>query len=133
MGTVRGVHKVERVTVTLLPRGDTRTAFHVPSTYNQTLHSYSWRQSEDFDYMIVPTHVSSKEVRVDLFFNVARSLRQQTKDTHRLLRHFVESKIESEWKGLRLGSIGRASVAPVPRETLVRGAIEEILGSDLEA
>jgi hypothetical protein len=131
MTGARGAHKVERVTITLLPRGDERTLFHVPSTYNQIQRTYGWRRSESFEYMIVPTHVSSKEVRVDFFVNFRSSVRRDAKDIQKALRNFVESKVDSEWKGLKLGSIGRPTIGSPPREVLLRGAIEDILGSDI--
>jgi hypothetical protein len=132
MSASRGAHKVERVTVTLLPRGDARSIIHIPSTYNQVQRAYDWRRAEGFEYMIVPTRVSSKEVRVDLFFNFGAAVHHQAKDIQKFLRHFVEAKVDAEWKGLKLGAVGRPTAALPPRETIVRGAIEDILGSDLE-
>jgi hypothetical protein len=51
----------------------------------------------------------------------------------KLVQGFVEEKIQSEWKGLRLGSISRPTLAIPPRKSFVRGTIEEILGNSLES
>lgn len=130
MSASRGAHKVERVTVTLVPRGDMRSAIHVPSTFNHAQHTYGWRRAEGFEYMVVPTRVSSKEVRIDLFLTFAG--RHQAKEVQKFVRTFVEEKVDTEWKGLKLGTVGRPGVALPPRETIVRGAIEDIMGADLE-
>lgn len=132
MAAARGALKIERVTVTLVPQGDARGTLRVPSTYSSIQRTYNWRRTADMQYMIVPTRVSSKEIQVDFFVNVAGLPRQKMKDLQKTLRGFVEEMLDSEWKGLRLGAIGKPAAAIPPRESIVRGTIEDILGSTIE-
>ncbi len=132
MAAARGALKVERVTVTLVPQGDQRGTLRVPSTYSSIQRTYNWRRSADLEYMIVPTRVSSKEIQVDFFVKVAGLARQRVRDLQKTLRGFVEEMLDTEWKGLRLGTIGKPSAAVPPRESIVRGTIEDILGGSIE-
>jgi len=75
-------------------------------------------------YMIVPR-------KVDLFLNPAKKGRLASKDVERIVRTIVTGKLETEWKGLRLSAIGRPIVAKPPQKIIVRGTIEEILGTVL--
>jgi hypothetical protein len=84
------------------------------------------------DYLIVPKKISNSEIQVELFFEATRKGRQNTRDVQRTLQEFVRGKIESEWAGLRLASIGRPGVAVPPQKTFVRGTIEEMLGAILD-
>jgi hypothetical protein len=47
----------------------------------------------------------------------------------RRLEEFVRARISSEWRGLKLGSIGRPVTVAAPRRTYIRGTIEEMLGA----
>lgn len=132
MAAARGALKVERVTVTLVPHGDQRGTLRVPSTYSSIQRTYNWRRAADLEYMIVPTRVSSKEVQVDFFVNVGGLARQKVRDLQKTLRGFVEEMLDTEWKGLKLGTIGKPSAAIPPREAIVRGTIEDILGGSIE-
>ncbi len=132
MAAARGASKVERVTVTLVPQSDLRGTLQVPSTYSSVQRTYHWRRAADLEYMIVPTRVSSKEVQVDFFINVAGLARQKARDLQKTLRGFVEGMLGTEWKGLKLGTIGKPSAALPPRESIVRGTIEDILGGTIE-
>jgi hypothetical protein len=40
--------------------------------------------------------------------------------------------MHTEWRGLKLGGISRATAAQPPDKTFVRGTIEEILGANLD-
>jgi hypothetical protein len=133
MASGRGAHKVEHVTVTLVPKGDERAVFQVPSTFDRLERTYGWRRTQKLEYMIVPTKISSTEVRVELFLNPQKRGRIEPKEMLKLAQGFVEEKIQSEWKGLRLGSISRPTLAIPPRKSFVRGTIEEILGNSLES
>lgn len=128
MAGARGPMKVERVTVTFRPRSDARGTMRVPSTYDAVQHTYGWKRAAEFEYMIVPTKVSGQEVQVDFFINTQDLPRQQHQGLVRLLRSFLDARAETEWKGLEIGSIGRPASAAPPRERLVRGSIEDILG-----
>ena len=132
MAVVRGPIKVERVTVTFHPRNDVRGTMRVPSTYDAIQHAYGWKRATEFEYMIVPTKVSGREVQVDFFINVQHLPRPQHQGIVRLLRSFLNERAETEWKGLEIGTIGRPSAAAPPRERLVRGSIEDILGLGLD-
>jgi hypothetical protein len=68
-----------------------------------------------------------------LFLNPQKRGRIEPKEMLKLVQGFVEEKIQSEWKGLRLGSISRPTLAIPPRKSFVRGTIEEILGNSLES
>ena len=133
MASARGTHKVDHVTITLVPKGDERTVFRVPSTFDHLGRMYGWRRSQNMEYMIVPTRISSSEVKVELFLNPQKRGRLVAKQTMKLVQEFVEQKIQSEWSGLRLGGISRPSLAVPPRRSFVRGTIEEILGTSLES
>jgi hypothetical protein len=124
--------KVERVTVTFHPRGEPRGMMRVPSTYDASQHAYGWKHASEFEYMIVPTRVSGREVQVDFFINVQRLPRPQLHGLPRLLRSFLEARAETEWKGLEIHAIGRPAFAVPPRERMVRGSIEDILGIGVE-
>jgi hypothetical protein len=84
------------------------------------------------DYMIVPKKISSNEIKVDIFVDPTSRRKFQPGDIQRAVANFVKSKIHSEWAGLKLGSISRATTASPPDQTFHRGTIEEILGAHLE-
>jgi hypothetical protein len=124
----RGGQKFGRVTVTLVPTSDDRTIRTVPSTFSATDSSYRWRRAHSMSYMIVPKRVTSARIEVDVFVDSVKKGRSQAKDVQKVVQDLVKSKIESEWKGLRFGGIGRAGSAVPPQKALVRGSIEDILG-----
>lgn len=124
----RGGHKFGRVTVTFVPTSDDRTIRTVPSTFSATDSSYRWRRAHSMSYMIVPKRVTSARIEVDVFVDSVKKGRTQAKDVQKVVQDLVKSKIESEWKGLRFGGIGRAGSAVPPQKALVRGSIEDILG-----
>ena len=80
------------------------------------------------NYMIVPKRVTRARIEVDVFVDSAKKGRSQAKDLQKAVQDFVKSMIESEWKGLKFGGIGRAGLAVPPQKALVRGSIEDILG-----
>jgi hypothetical protein len=127
----RGAQKVERVTITLVPTADERSFRNVPSTFSPTNRLYEWRHSAEINYMLVPKKISSSEILVDLFVNPAKKGKALSRDLSKLVHTFVQKKIESEWKGLKLGGISRPTSAVPPQKTFVRGTIEEMLGADL--
>jgi len=127
----RGEQKTERVTITLVPTSDERGFRHVPSTFSPANRRYGWRHFEAVDYMIVPRKISSNEVKVDMFVGSLKKKRMLGSDVQRFVQDFVKSKIHSEWQGLKLAGISRATVAAPPQQTVTRGTIEEILGADL--
>ena len=79
-------------------------------------------------YMIVPKRVTSARIEVDVFVDSAKKGKTQAKEVQKVVQELVKSKIESEWKGLKFGGIGRAGSAVPPKKALVRGSIEDILG-----
>ncbi len=83
-------------------------------------------------YMIVPKRVTGARIELDVFVDSAKKGRAQVKDVQKVVQDFVKSKIASEWKGLRLGGIGRLGSAVPPQKVLVRGSIEDILGVALD-
>jgi hypothetical protein len=132
MAGTRGAHKVERVTITLVPGGDERSVIQVPSTFDRLERTYGWRRTENLEYMIVPTRISNTEVKLDFFFSAQRKGKQQLRSALKVVEDFVREKIGSEWKGLSFGSIGRPTFATPPTKSFVRGTIEEMLGANLD-
>lgn len=132
MALSRDAHKVERVTITLVPRADERVLLQIPSTFNQVERTYAWRTAGSLNYMLVPTRISSHEIKVDLFVDPLRKGKGHLKNLQKTVQDFVHDKMQSEWRGLKLESISRASVATPPTSAIVRGTIEEILGASFE-
>ena len=128
----RGGQKFGRVTVTLVPSSDERAYRSVPSTFNATDRSYRWRRAQSMSYMIVPKRVTSARIEVDVFVDSAKKGKAPAKDVQKVVQDLVKSMIETEWKGLRFGGIGRAGTAVPPQKSLVRGSIEDILGVALD-
>ena len=127
MSVAQSPQKVERVTISLVPTADERSYENVPTTFSTLHRSYEWRRSAQTKYMIVPRRVSSKEVLVDIF--VEAQGKAGGKGAARFVQNFVQHKIASEWKGLKLGTVGRPISAQAPNKTYVRGTIEEMLGT----
>ena len=131
MPLVHGTQKVERITISLIPTGDDRSFENVPTTFSTLHRSYEWRRSSQTKYMIVPRKVSSNEVLIDFFVEPHAKGANSAKLASHFVQNFVERKIGSEWKGLKLGSVGRPTSALPPQKAFVRGTIEEILGAKL--
>ncbi len=125
----RGPVKAERVTITFVPSGDERNLPRVPTTFSSSDRSYQWRRMEQLNYMLVPRKISNAEVQVDLFLNPVKKGKIPAKEIERVVQSLVNEKSQTEWKGLRLTGISRPTVAKPPQKTIVRGTIEEILGS----
>ena len=128
MLSTRGGQKFGRVTVTLVPTSDDRSFRRVPSTFSATDRSYRWRRAQAMSYMVVPKRITSERIEVDVFVDSLKKGRTPSKDVQKVVQDFVKSMIESEWKGLKFGGIGRAGSAIPPQKGLVRGSIEDILG-----
>ena len=128
----RGAQKVERVTITLVPTADERSFHNVPSTFSTANRSYEWRHSADLSYMLVPRRISGSEILVDMFVSPAKKGKIIVRDVPKLIHTFVQKKIESDWRGLKLGGISRPTTAVPPQKTYLRGTIEEMLGAHLE-
>jgi hypothetical protein len=124
----RGGQKFGRVTVTLVPTSDDRSFRSVPSTFSTTDRSYRWRRAQSMSYMIVPKRVTSARIEVDVFVDSAKKGKTQARDVQKVVQDLVKSKIDSEWKGLKFGGIGKPGTAVPPQKALVRGSIEDILG-----
>jgi hypothetical protein len=124
----RGTQKFDRVTVTLVPTSDDRSFRSVPSTFSAIERSYRWRRAQTMNYMIVPKRVTSARIEVDVFVDSLKKGKAQSRDVQKAVQVFVKSMIESEWKGLKFGGVGRAGSAVPPQKALVRGSIEDILG-----
>jgi hypothetical protein len=132
MSFSREAHKIERVTITLVPRTDERALLHIPSTFNKIERTYSWKTAGSLNYMLVPTRISSGEIKVDLFVDPLRKGKVQAKNLQKVVQDFVNEKIQTEWRGLQLESISRPTAAAPPTNAIVRGTIEEILGTNLD-
>ena len=127
----RGPAKAERVTITFMPIGDERNLPNVPTTFSTSVRSYQWRRMEQLHYMIVPRKISNSEFQVDLFLSPLKKGKFAPKDIERIVQTLMSEKSQTEWKGLRLTAISRPTVAKPPQKTIIRGTIEEILGSTL--
>ncbi|MGA9116013.1 MAG: hypothetical protein WB626_04495 [Bacteroidota bacterium] len=132
MAHARGPQKVERLTITLLPTSDERSFRNVPSTFNTSNRTYAWRQMSRLNYMLVPRKISGTEIKVDIYVNLAKKPGAQPVRIAKLVQDFVEERIQSEWRGLRLAGIARAGAAQPPLQAFRRGTIEEMLGATLE-
>jgi hypothetical protein len=132
MLSTRGGQKFGRVTVTLVPTSDDRTFRSVPSTFSATERSYRWRKAQAMNYMVVPKRITSGRIEVDVFVDSPKKGRTPSRDVQKVVQDFVKTMIESEWKGLKFGGIGRAGSAVPPQKGLVRGSIEDILGVALD-
>jgi hypothetical protein len=132
MPFAREPHRTERVTITLVPRADERSLLNIPSTFNQIERTYSWRTTGTLNYMLVPTKISSGEIKVDLFLDPLKKGKIQARSLQKTVQEFVDDKIQTEWRGLRLESISRPTMAAPPSDAIVRGTIEEILGTNLD-
>lgn len=132
MLSTRGGQKFGRVTVTLVPSSEDRSFRSVPSTFNATDRSYRWRRAQAMNYMVVPKRITSERIEVDVFVDSLKKGRTPSKEVQKevqkVVQDFVKTMIESEWKGLKFGGIGRAGSAVPPQKGLVRGSIEDILG-----
>lgn len=128
----RETQKFERVTVTLLPTADESSFRNVPSTFDRTNRTYAWRHFERIEYLIVPTRISSREVKVDMFVGSTGKGKVPASSLQKVIEHLVKTKIESEWQGLKLVGISRPTNATPPAETFSRGTIEEMLGASLD-
>ena len=127
----RESEKFDRVTITLVPTADELSLRRLPSTFSATNRTYAWRHFEQIDYMIVPRSVSNSEIKIDMFVDAAKGGRHG-KGVQKVVQDFVKAKIQSTWKGFKLGSISKPIAAAPPGETFRRGTIEEILGSNLD-
>jgi len=132
MASSHGASKTERVTITLLPTADERSFRNVPTTFSPANRSYEWRRAEHMSYMLVPRKISSSEIQVDLFVTPPKGGKLQAKNLPKVVQNFVRGKMESEWRGLKLGSIGKPSTAVPPQKSFIRGTIEEMLGANLK-
>jgi hypothetical protein len=131
MSVSRESQKFERVTVSLVPTADERSFENVPTTFSALHRSYEWRRASQLRYMIVPKRISSQQIVIELFVERQGKGAHASKDVARAVESFVQHKIASEWKGLKLGAISRPSVAAPPQRAFVRGTIEEMIGTKL--
>lgn len=128
----RTPHKYERVTITFVPTADERSFRHIPTTFSSTERTYGWRHFEKLEYMIIPKKISNKEVKIDMFVDLQGRGKGSMAQTQKMIHNFVSTKIRTDWAGLRLAGISRASAASPPEQVYRRGTIEEILGAQLE-
>lgn len=132
MALSRDTEKSERVTITLVPTGDEKSFPSIPSTFSPANRTYVWRHFGNVEYMIVPRKISSNEIKVDMFLYPIKKGRMQGVEIQKVVQTFVKNKIEHDWHGLKLANISRATAATPPERTVIRGTIEEILGTELE-
>ncbi|MEW6511783.1 MAG: hypothetical protein AB1428_12600 [Bacteroidota bacterium] len=133
MLTSRQTHKYDRVTVTFVPSADDKSYRNVPSTFSAAQGVYQWRKAEALSYLIVPKRVSHARIEVDVFIDHGKRGKLQSKNVQRAVQEIVRGKIESEWKGLKLGTVSRPTSGTPPQRALVRGSIEDILGVPIES
>lgn len=132
MALSRSQQKFDRLTITLVPSSDENGYQNVPSTFNTTNRTYAWRQLAELNYMLVPRKITSSEIKVDIFLNAIKGGKSNVEGLQKKVHAFIKEKIQSDWRGLKLESIAKASAATPPAETFNRGTIEEMLGADLE-
>ncbi len=131
MSLSRSTPKVDRYTVTLVPTSDEKSFEHLPTTFSAVHRSYEWRRAAHMKYMIVPRKVSGREILVDFFVDHTAYAASSSRLALKSVEQFVQRKIASEWKGLKLAGVGKPIEAPAPSKVIVRGTIEEMLGTKL--
>jgi hypothetical protein len=127
----RGPQKVERVKVTFVPTADEEGLRNIPSTFSPQSRTYGWRRLHKIEYLIVPKKISSDQVVVEMFIE-PRQGKASSAEVHKAVQELVQSKIQSEWQGLKLAGISRVTAGVPPERRFVRGTIEEILGARLD-
>ena len=85
----------------------------------------------EMDYLIVPKKISSNQIVVEMFID-AKKGKVTAAQAHKAVEKFVHERVGSEWQGLKLARISRATSAVPPERRFVRGTIEEILGANLD-
>ena len=131
MSLSRGTHKAECVRVTFVPTDDEQGFRNIPSTFSPTSRTYGWKRMHEMECLIVPKKISSNQIVVDMFVE-AKKGRVTAAQAHKAVEKFVHEKVGSEWQGLKLARISRATIAVPPERRFVRGTIEEILGTNLD-
>jgi len=131
MALSRGPHKVERVRVTFVPTDDEEGFRHIPSTFSPSSRTYGWKKMDQMDYLIVPKKISSDQVVVEMFVETRKG-KTTPAQVQKAVEQFVSERVESQWHGLKVARIGKATSAVPPERRFVRGTIEEILGSQLD-
>ena len=131
MSLAKGAPKVDRYTVTLVPTTDEAPFEHLPTTFSAAHRSYEWRRASHMKYMIVPRKVTGREIQIDFFIDPASHAVVSSKAGLKSVEQFVQRKIASEWKGLKLTGVGKPTEALAPSKVMVRGTIEEMLGTKL--
>jgi hypothetical protein len=82
--------------------------------------------------MIVPLKIANDEIKVDIFIDRPSGSKSRDADAGESIEEFVKGKMRSEWEGLKLGGISRVTEAAPPNKKIVRGTIEEIIGTILD-
>jgi hypothetical protein len=127
----RGPHKVERVKVTFTPTAGDEGFRNIPSTFSPESRTYAWKRLQKMEYLIVPRKISNNQVVVEMFFET-RQGKVSASEIQKTIQELVQSKIQSDWQGLKLAGISRVTTGAPPDQRFVRGTIEEILGARLE-
>ena len=131
MSLSRGTHKVECVRITFVPTDDEQGFRNIPSTFSPASRTYGWKRMHELDYLIVPKKISSNQIVVEMFID-AKKGKVTAAQAHKAVEKFVHERVGSEWQGLKLARISRATSAVPPERRFVRGTIEEILGANLD-
>jgi len=79
----------------------------------------------------MPKKISSNEIVVEVFIEKKKG-KLNSSDLQKTVQSLMDPKIHSEWQGLRLSGISRATSAVPPDKRFVRGTMEEILGAKLD-
>jgi hypothetical protein len=82
--------------------------------------------------MIVPLKIANDEIKVDIFIDRPSETKSRGADAGKSIEEFVRGKIQSEWEGLKLEGISRVTEAAPPNKKIIRGTIEEIIGTILD-
>jgi len=127
----RNSQKVECVRVTFVPTDDEQGFRNIPSTFSPSSRTYGWKRMHELEYLIVPKKISSDQIVVEMYVD-SRKGKTTTAQVQKAVEKFVHEKVESEWHGLKLARISKATTAVPPERRFVRGTIEEILGSRLD-
>jgi hypothetical protein len=131
MSLPRNTHKVECIRVTFVPTDDEEGFRNIPSTFSPSSRTYGWKRMQEMEYLIVPKKISSNQIVVEMFVEPKKG-KTTTGQIQKIVEKFVQSKIGSEWQGLKLARISKSANAVPPERRFVRGTIEEILGARLD-
>jgi len=115
-----------------VPTDDEQGFRNIPSTFSPSSRTYGWKRMHEMEYLIVPKKISSNQIVVEMFVEPRKGGKATAAQLQKAVEKFVHEKVGSDWQGLKLARISKATSAVPPERRFVRGTIEEILGARLD-